>query len=96
MMEKMKRYYDGDIKSIIVNVSEFIIYLATVILTYITVVQIIVDVVINHNNLDGRGTFVCQVLLTTKDQLLVWCGTTIKNYIKSIESDLDFRSDARL
>lgn len=96
MMENIKRYYEGDIKSIIVDTTMAVIYLMTIIFVYANVVFIFVDVVINHNNLDGRGTFVSQIIMTTKDQFLMWFGNTIKNYIKIIASDLDFRSDARI
>lgn len=96
MMDFVKRYYDGDIKSIIVDSMMAVIYLATIILVYVNVLLVIVDVVINHNNLDGRGTFVSQVFITTKDQFLMIFGNTIKNYIKIIAADLDFRSDARI
>ena len=96
MMENIKKYYEGDIKSIIVDTAMAVIYLMTIIFVYANVVFIFVDVVINHNNLDGRGTFVSQIIMTTKDQFLMWFGNTIKNYIKIIASDLDFRSDARI
>jgi hypothetical protein len=96
MMDFVKRYYDGDIKSIIVDVLMFVIYIAMAIITYAEVLFIIIDVLIRHNGLDGRGTFVVQVLGTIKDQLSLWCGSMIKNYINNLVSDLDFRSDARL
>ncbi len=96
MMDFVKRYYDGDIKSIIVDVLMFVIYIAMAIITYAEVLFIIIDVLIRHNGLDGRGTFVVQVLGTIKDQLSMWCGSMIKNYVNNLVSDLDFRSDARL
>ena len=96
MMENIKRYYEGDIKSIIVDTIMVVIYMATVTLVYANVLYIFVDVVINHNNLDGRGTFVSQVVMTTKDQFLMIFGNTIKNYFRCIAVDLNFRSDARI
>ena len=96
MMENIKRYYEGDIKSIIVDTAMVVIYLVTIIFVYANVLFIIGDVVINHNNLDGRGTFVSQVFLTTKDQFLMIFSNTIKNYFRCIAVDLDFRSDARI
>ena len=96
MMENIKKYYEGDMRSIIVDTIMVVIYMATVTLVYANVLYIFVDVVINHNNLDGRGTFVSQVFITTKDQFLMIFGNTIKNYIKIVAVDLDFRSDARI
>lgn len=98
MMDSIKKAYDGDIdiKSIIVNAFMFIIYLASIVMIYVEIVYIMIDVLIRHNGLDGRGSFVCQVFLTAKDQLLMWLGNPIKSYLDNLVSDLDFRSDARL
>ena len=96
MMDNIKKVYDGDIKSIIVNLVMFVIYMASIVMIYVEVLYIIIDVLIKHNGLDGRGTFVCQVFLTAKDQLLMWLGNPIKRYLNDLVSDLDFRSDARL
>jgi hypothetical protein len=96
MMEKMKEYYEGDVKSLIVDIMMYIIYVVVCIISYVEVVYILIDVLIRHNALDGRGTFVFQMLSTVKDQFSMWLGAIIRNYVENLASDLDFKSDARL
>ena len=96
MMEKMKEYYDGDLRSFIVDLIMYVIYMMMIVISYFEIIYIIIDVVVRHHGLDGRGTFVFQMFGTLKDQILMWFGNPIKSYLDNLVSDLDFRSDARL